>query len=395
MNKDEYLRCLEQLAVQNPQLTSELKILALKIMESDNPDEVITEYLGKQAACMKSEDENAQTRPDMIFPVHKPYTREFRKKIKSAEQNEHLHNWARTVSSLPEYTLPVPVVDSNFILRAKDIWSQNIYGNEDVLEVILHHCIEYSKTGKTMPILLVGDPGVGKTLVAKNYASILNLPSSFVSCPSAASGRGLSGAPNIYAGAGAGVVVQAMINHHAGNPVFFCDELDKITGRYSNIQDFENELLMLLDESSDSWYDNYLETCVDASHIPFIFAANEKDLISPPLLDRMDVVRMESPTLEMLHGIAWKFTLPRTMSLYDSDQIQFGKDELDYLVDSLWNNGIRSCRTFQKAVKILVSKAYLKVIENNCSVVITEPQIRATVDMCLQGNRKKTVGFGA
>ena len=208
VTKKEFYHILEQIALQKPQLAREIEELALLVAaaESDQvDDDLIRYYLEKHPSmvpCIQDRLEPAQKPIGKIFPVHKPYSNEIRQRMKLAEHNEHYRNWANAVKAVPEYTLPIPEVDGAFLRNAKDIWHQNIYGNEDTLQVLLRHSIEYSKTGKTMPILLIGEPGVGKTLVAKNYGRILNLPGSFISGPSASAGRGLSGAPNLYVGAG-------------------------------------------------------------------------------------------------------------------------------------------------------------------------------------------------
>ena len=193
MTKKELYRVLERTALKQPNLAAEIEQLVLMVEaagEARSVDEIVQAFLAEHpflASCMRDADDAEQDpesalKPDgRVFPVHKPFAAEILQRMKLAGVNEHYRNWANALKAVPESTMPLPEVNAAFIQAARACWKQNIYGNEEILRVILRHSIEYSKTGRTMPILLVGDPGVGKTLVAKNYARILGLPGSFLS----------------------------------------------------------------------------------------------------------------------------------------------------------------------------------------------------------------------
>lgn len=406
MKKKEYYRILELMLGEMPNLARQIRDMAI-FGYDDEKEQMCSDFLERfldanpvlKQLFRKYRDQSTdhtggdQITAGTVFKVHEPFSSAIRRRMDLLEDNEHYASWIHAMRSVPEYTLPLPELDGSFIRRARETWKENIYGNEPVLQAMLRHAAEYCRSGHTTPILLTGDPGIGKTLAARNYARILNLPWTFLSGPSAASGRGLSGAPNLYIGAGVGAIAQAMIDHAAGNPVICIDEIDKTIPRLENTVPLQDELLSALDESGKEWRDNYLEIELDTSHIPFVFTANDPGQLSEPLLDRIEVIRMESPDKEMICHIIREFTLPRVMEQYDGNRVSFPGELADCMVNELWEIGIRSCRPYQRIVETVASEAYLAALEEEHPVTVTETHIKAAASQIGSGKPGKVIGF--
>ncbi len=171
----------------------------------------------------------------------------------------------------------------------------------------LSNYIELSLVGKgglnILPILLAGDPGVGKTHFAKTLAKALSLPYQFVSMGTLTAGWVLSGSAPTWSGARHGKVAEALIDNEFANPVYLVDELDKTGG--DNRYDPFGALLQLLEkETALHFKDEYLDIPMNASCILWVGTANNVDLIPDYIQSRMAVYEVPVPTSEQSRTIA-------------------------------------------------------------------------------------------
>ncbi|TCV90652.1 AAA family ATPase [Sulfurirhabdus autotrophica] len=147
------------------------------------------------------------------------------------------------------------------------------------------------------PILLLGEPGLGKTYFAKSVAKILGTGFEFISMSSLTAGWVLSGASSQWTNAKPGKVAQSLVNGEYANPLITLDEVDKAGGdsRYDPM----GALYSLLEQDTAKHFkDEFIEVSVDASHILWIATANDESSIPEPILNRMNVYTIERPDYE-------------------------------------------------------------------------------------------------
>lgn len=145
-----------------------------------------------------------------------------------------------------------------------------------------------------VPILLLGEPGLGKTYFAKKLARTLGTGFQFVSMNSLTAGWVLTGASAQWHNARPGKVAQTLIEGEYANPVVVLDEVDKSGGDHR--YDPMGALYTLLERDTALHFkDEFIDVDMDASHILWVATANDETVIPEPILNRMNVYAIDRP----------------------------------------------------------------------------------------------------
>jgi len=320
--------------------------------------------------------------------VRKAVEREVDKLERTSDQSPEtgwIRSWLDTVLELP---WGVESEDRLDIAEASRILEADHDGLEDVKERILEHLAvrklqaERGLTpvdgrGSGAILTLVGPPGVGKTSLGESVANALGRKFVRISLGGVRDEAEIRGHRRTYVGAQPGRLVRALREAGTMNPVIVLDEVDKIGSDYRG--DPSSALLEVLDPAQNHTFrDHYLEVDLDLSRVLFIATANVFETIPGPLLDRMEVIRIDGYTESEKVSIAKHHLVDRqlTRAALRPDEVQISDDALRAIVaDYTREAGVRNLeRELGKMLRKVATK--LASGEREAPVVVEADDVR-------------------
>ncbi len=344
-------------------LNEQMKAIQKELGDEDGKDEVAElEEKIKRTKLSKEAREKAQH------------------EIKKLRQMSPMSAEATVVRNYLDWLLSIPWNKKSKIKKdlvlAEQILDADHYGLDKVKERIVEYLAVQQRANKlTGPILcLVGPPGVGKTSLGKSIAKATGRDFVRVSLGGVRDEAEIRGHRRTYIGSMPGKIIQSMRKAKSSNPLFLLDEIDKMGADFRG--DPSSALLEVLDpEQNHTFNDHYLEVDYDLSNVMFITTANTLN-IPPPLMDRMEIIRIAGYTEDEKVEIARKHLIPHAITKHGLEPKEWSVDDGALLMIIRRYTREAGVRNLERELSTLIRKAVKELtIKKTLSVAVTEKNL--------------------
>ncbi len=255
--------------------------------------------------------------------------------------------------------------DNTDLRHAEEILNEDHYGLEKVKERVLEYLAVRILTKKgTSPILcLVGPPGTGKTSIARSVARALGKKYVRISLGGVHDEAEIRGHRKTYVGAMPGRIVEGLKQAGVKNPLMLLDEIDKVSSDYKG--DTASALLEVLDsEQNVKFRDHYVEIPIDLSEVLFIATANTTQTIPGPLLDRMELIEVNSYTENEKFHIGKNYLIRKQMERHGltKEELSISGSALEKIIHNYTREA--GVRNLERRIGDICRKAAREILED-------------------------------
>lgn len=331
-------------------LREEMKVISNQLGDGDNPQEDAEEYRVKVSAL----DIEDSSKDKLLKECDK---------LMKMPQGSHE---ATVVRTYLDKCLEIPfgkyTKDSINLAKSRKVLDADHYG----LDKVKSRIVESLAVLKRNPdfagqiICLYGPPGVGKTSIVKSLAKSMNRKYVRIALGGVHDEAEIRGHRKTYIGAMPGRIVEAIIKSGVMNPIVLLDEIDKVGADYKG--DPSSALLEALDpEQNKNFADHYIDFPIDLSKVLFITTANDTSTIAPPLLDRMEVIELNSYTVEEKFNIAKKHLVKKEMKKHNltSKEFKISNDAIYKIIECYTREA--GVRKLEREISTLCRKASVEL----------------------------------
>ena len=352
-------------------LRTQIRVLQNELGEADEGDEDEIDAYRQEILALRLPEE---TEKHLLKEVNKLAKQPF-----GSAEGAVIRNYLDVCLEMPWNTTTKERVSVD---AARKVLEHDHFGLEKVKERILETIAvrQMNPDAKGQILCLVGPPGVGKTSIAISVAKALNRKLARLSLGGVRDEADIRGHRKTYIGSMPGRIIEAISRSGSMNPLLLLDEIDKLGSDYRG--DPASALLEVLDsEQNSAFRDHFLEISVDLSKVMFITTANTTETIPRPLLDRMEVIQLNSYTDEEKLQIAKRHLFPKQLAEHGlkKGSVRISDDVYRAVIrDYTRESGVRQ---LERRLAAICRKADMRLLDGTVKrITVTEEDLPKFLD---------------